>query len=197
VNESEFGGYDADRQPWDQMRDETGHAYRAMLIYRDLGTARTLHRAAEVFYDLPDLPRESPKVRQMKHWSSANKWRMRTNAWDIHLGRIDEEEQVKAAHDMTRRHAAIATMALQKAAERLQLLSPESLSARDAITYLEAAVRVERQARGEPDHVRELTGPKGTPLALGLDDDVLEARVMALLEQDVNDAVGEPEESDA
>jgi hypothetical protein len=197
VSESENGGYDSDRQPWDQMKDETGHAYRAMLIYRDLGTARTLRRAAEVFYELPDLAPESTKVRQMKHWSSANKWRLRVNAWDIHLERIDEEERVQAARDMRRRHAAVATMALAKAAEKLRGLDADKLSARDAVTMMAEGVKVERLSRGQPDQIREVTGPGGA--VLGLDDEMLEARIAALLEQDEDDDddVGEPEEGDA
>jgi len=191
-------GYDGDRQPWDQRDEETGHAYRAMLVYRDLGTTRTLRRAAEVFYELPDLPPESPKVRQMKHWSSANQWRLRTNSWDIHLERVDEEERIQAARDMRRRHAAIATVALSKSVERLRGLDPVNLSARDAITMMAEGVKVERLSRGQPDQIRELTGPKGTPLLV--DDEMLEARIAALLEQDDeddDDDVGEPEESDA
>ena len=59
-------------------------------------------------------------------------------------------------------------------------------------------VKVERLSRGQPDQIRELTGPKGTPLLV--DDEMLEARIAALLEQDDeddDDDVGEPEESDA
>jgi hypothetical protein len=202
VNETDWGDYDGDRQPWDQRGTDTSHSYRAFLVYRDLGVKRSLRRAAEVFYELADVHATHAKLRQMKHWSTNHQWRVRVNAWDVHLQRIDEDEQVQAAHDMHRRHSAIATMALQKAAERLKQLNPESLTARDAITYLEAAVRVERQARGEPDTIRELRGPGGTPLNLALDDEVLEARIAALLEQEKGqesdvETVGDTEDGDA
>ena len=202
MTETEWDDYDGDRQPWDQRDTDTSHSYRAFLVYRDLGVKRSLRRAAEVFYELDDVQEGHTKLRQMKHWSTNHQWRIRVNAWDVHLQRIDEDEQVQAAHDMHRRHAAIATLALQKAAERLKQLNPETLTARDAITYLEAAVRVERQARGEPDTVRELRGPGGTKLDLSLDDEVLEARIAALLEQERNlesddETFGDAENSDA
>jgi hypothetical protein len=183
--DEKYQDWDEERQPWDKNPEETGHSYLAFLAYRDLGTSRSLRKAAEIFYEMPEeCHPESTKLRQMKTWSSANGWRARTNAWDIHLERINETEDLQAVKDMRRRHAAIATVALAKAAERLRGLDADKLSARDAITFLDYAVKVERLARGEPDHVRSITGPDGAALDIGVTDEMLESRITALLAQE-------------
>jgi hypothetical protein len=192
--------YDVERQPWDQMADETVHSYTAFMVYRDLGQSRSLRKAAEIFYEMDEpCPPDSTKLRQMKEWSTTRSWQMRVNAWDLTVEREESAERLQQAKDMKRRHAAVATVALSKAAERLRGLNPDNMTPSDAVRMLETGVKVERLSRGEPDQVRELTGPDGTSLEFNYSNELLEARIKALLEQEdvTNEPAGNSEENDA
>ncbi len=199
MSEDENVEYDVERQPWDQIQDETVHSYTAFMVYRDLGQARSLRKAAEIFYEMNEpCPPDSPKLRQMKEWSTSRNWQMRVNAWDLTIEREESSERLQQAKDMKRRHAAVASVALSKAAERLRGLNPDNMTPSDAVRMMDMAVKVERLSRGEPDQVRELTGPEGSSLEFGYSDDVLEARIAALLEQEeiVDEPATDAEEHD-
>jgi hypothetical protein len=112
----------------------------------------------------------------MKSWSATHNWVARANAYDTYLDEQTRYEQLEAVKDMRRRHAAVASMALAKAAERLRIASSESLSINDASKLLDLAVKIERLARGEASERHELSGLNGGAIAheVGIRDEMVD-----------------------
>lgn len=66
---------------FDRQESESDKAFRAWVIYRDLGVDRSLRRAAALFYGTPE-GQEPPDhlVNQLKKWSSRFDWQGRLRA---------------------------------------------------------------------------------------------------------------------
>lgn len=163
---------------WEQQPTDTDQSYSAFCVYRDLGVRRSLVEASRKYYDLGDEPiaGTSPKLRQMKSWSATHNWVARANAYDLYLDEQARYEQLEAVKEMRRRHAAVASMALAKAAERLRVASSESLSISDASRLLDLAVKIERLARGEASERHELSGVNGGAIThdIGIRDEMFD-----------------------
>lgn len=69
-------------QLFERMDHETSKAYRAFVLYRDLGATRTVQRAWELYYDGARLPGTAPGY--FRAWSSTYAWVERAQAWDDH-----------------------------------------------------------------------------------------------------------------
>ena len=87
--------------PWDQLDGETGPAYKAFLIYRDLGSERTLSDACRkgVKNRRQRRSERGPDERRPE-WYQKHHWHQRALAWDrerpirLHL----KEEVVEDLH---------------------------------------------------------------------------------------------------
>lgn len=135
---------------WLQQDDETNASYAAFCIYRDMGVRRSLRQTCQTYYELADLPaRTDGKVTQISSWSQKYDWVERAWAYTAHLDRMARIEATEAAKQMGRRHAAIASVAIAKAAERINAVDPSKLSTREAVALLDLGVKVERMARGQ------------------------------------------------
>lgn len=166
------------------LQGETPQAFAAYGAYRDLGPRKRTHQAAaQVFYELDELPpRSTAKVNQVARWSTTFHWVKRSAAWDAHVDREARLDQIEAAKAMRERHASIATLALSKAVERLRAATAAELTLDQVARFIETAVRVERQARGEPDQVTHLAGSEGGAVQLDvLGGSMTDERVAELL----------------
>lgn len=152
---SEVGELEMAKQKeiWFQREDESNQAYLAFEQYRDAGPTRSLKRCyqdSQIRKGRPEEEaRELPISGRWFAWYKQHEWALRCEAYDAHNSYMQLVEQAEARKDMNMRHASLAMMAQQKIIMRLQSLRPEELSPRDCITWLEIAVKVERQARGE------------------------------------------------
>jgi hypothetical protein len=187
-----------ERLEWEKAPNETGPAFAAFVAYRDLGVRRSIKKAVPLVYPEEALPitEDNAKVRTMKKWSSANSWVARANAFDEFVEQETRLDQQESVREMRRRHATVANMAVAKAAERLRTMSPSEMSVSDATRLLDLAVKVERVARGEPNEIRQVSGPDGKALSVGIDGasvDALEARIRALIASDTSEEL--PNES--
>jgi hypothetical protein len=72
-----------DVKSYDRRLGETERAYAAFVIYRNLGSERTLEKTSAIFY--PDVKAEEgrhPNVRQIQRWSGTHDWYLRTVDYD-------------------------------------------------------------------------------------------------------------------
>lgn len=149
---------DADEvRPWDLQPGETATGFDLFRFYRDAGPKRSL-RAVAVFAE-----RSEATIRAL---SSRHAWVDRVLAFDSWLDRKAQDELLRDRTEMRRRHVRLAMEGQEKIAARLTNLDPAELSARDLVYWLDACVKIERQARGEVDTKIELTGRDGGPLAI-------------------------------
>lgn len=156
-------------QPWNQQPGESPAAYRAFLVYRDLGPKRSLSAALEAD------GRPPTSLAYWGRWSSANAWLARCAAWDAHLQKLADEANATEVTKMAKRHAQLAeslqgvvTLPLNELARRLQegevdmkeIPLPELLRMlRELGPVTKHAVDIERVSRGQPSDRLEVGSP--------------------------------------
>jgi hypothetical protein len=152
-------------ETWDRVGKETFRAFELFAHYRDEGLNRSLRKTAEAF---------NVSKRLLEKMSSRHSWQMRVRAFDGEQDRQRQLDNRVAQRVMVDRHAALATLAQQKALDRLQTLKPTELTPTEATRLLEMGVRIERLSRGVPtEHV---ASSEGDP---AWDDEVLEGEELA------------------
>lgn len=148
--------------PWEKQEAESAKAYSAFITYRNMPAhERSLKRAVKLLFGR-DI---SSKLRMFQTWSAKYRWVFRSQAWDIEVDRLVREKKIKEVEEMNTRHIKIAQAMQQKIIERLRELEAMELTAADLIAWLNAATKIERLARGEPETIEE----KITSLTIGYD----------------------------
>ena len=142
--------------PWERQPEETPDAWAAFVQYRDMGSNRSTAKVAQALGKTKTI---------MDRWSSKHAWVRRCLAWDNEQDRQWREEQTAARKRMAERQAATAAAAQNKIAQFIVDLDPTRLTPTEAARWYEVAVKVERQARGEPDRV-EVSGPGAGPIQI-------------------------------
>lgn len=135
--------------PWERQPGESGKAYTAFCIYRDLGRERTLIQTSQ----------QVGKYRSLiDRWSAMGKWKDRALAWDAHIDRkvqaATEREKIK----MVERHAKQAMLFQQKIFERMQTMTSGELTPSDMVKWFDIAVKIERLSRGESTETTKHVG---------------------------------------
>lgn len=149
--------------PWERQDRESAQAFEAFVMYRDLGTARSVTKVA----------RELDKSRALVgRWSRQFAWVVRASAYDREQDRLFLAEQAQARREIARRHAKLAQAVQGKAVARLQTLDPRELSPSELLRYIQVAAEIERRAVGE------------APVAGAMEDRDQGADVAALSDED-------------
>lgn len=144
--------------PWDQQPKESSRAFAAFICYRDLGMHRSCAKVAE------QLKMASPSVLEL---SKRHNWQERVRAWDAHVDKETQKEQIDAVKTMKRRQIALALKA-QKAAEKGlknfiaqfnqgNRVSPYAIKPDALAKLLEMGCRIERLNRDEPEQSLEFS----------------------------------------
>lgn len=180
--------------PWEKQPAESDPAFAAFVNYRDTGLMRSLSKSAT------DI--RKPK-RMLEAWSSKHSWRIRVNAWDAEVDRIDRLEILDQRREMRVRHRELAIDLQEKAIAVLdQLGDSEELALKyfadpnALIRVIDVATKLERAALGEPDQhtVTVKNGGKvGDPDEVDFDqlsDEEIQAR-MVELQRELAGALGE------
>jgi len=110
-------------QPWDQVSGESGPAYVAFKVFRDLGPERSLRKAYCIIAPQRAIRAQRPTKElkddtrsgrisvpsQWRNWSRDHKWQERAKAYDKHLAAVEqqqrEEEARRAAIDWQQRRS--------------------------------------------------------------------------------------------
>ena len=102
-----------ERDPWERQPGESGRAYEAFRLFRDLGPARSLREVPGTAY------------RTLARWRTDHRWIARAQAWDAEVHRLDDErrlEEIRQMDDTHQRAArALITAGLRALADNPQL----------------------------------------------------------------------------
>lgn len=82
--------------PWDRQPNETGPAYAAFLIYRDLGLGRSLDQAHNIRSKQKGT-KDAPKSGRFGSWSIQHAWVERCRTWDNHVQTESDKQQIERA----------------------------------------------------------------------------------------------------
>lgn len=165
---------------WERQKKESEPAYEAFWVYcrTPRGEKRSYSSVAA------QLQKSSALIRR---WANRWNWEERTVAYDNHLLQEEIDALKKDRINSARRHASIARSMQDKLIRRLNKLDPSELTAKEITSWLETAVKIERQALGEPTEliVQELSGPGGGPIEIRDEVDLsklTEEELMVLVE---------------
>jgi hypothetical protein len=127
-------------EPWERQKGESTKAFEAFSIYRDMGPERSLRKVAD----------QLGKSRALiERWSRLWKWVERTREYDNDLEKKAHAKAVKAVQDMTDRHIKIAMQLQAKALNALQQLPVQDMTAKEILSFLTEATKLERSGRVE------------------------------------------------
>jgi hypothetical protein len=140
-------------KPYERTDRETAKAFEAFVVYRDLGTDRTIAQAAEILGKHPT---------QLAKWSCKHGWIDRTRAFDNDRDRagtdaMDDEieamrrRQTKAA----RRIQELGLREIERACQRAEE-SGEPLNLGETQKLLKLGAELERLNLGEPTENKQL-----------------------------------------
>jgi hypothetical protein len=132
--------------PWNRLKGESGKAYEAFMVFRDLGATRSCAKTASTLSKSGSL---------IRRWKLEWRWDVRARAWDDYLLTKRDEATVDAQAimvtapvqllaEMNQRHLAAAQQMQQKALLRLAQVDPADLSMVNAWLFLQQAVALER-----------------------------------------------------
>lgn len=133
-------------EPWERQEGETARAFEAFSVYRDMGPDRSLRKVVQQL---------DKNLTTIGDWSTKYDWVKRVAAWDAEQDRIARQEQLQDIKKMRKRHAALASTMLIKAATALQKLPPEEISATEISRMVDVASKLERISRGDVGEVIE------------------------------------------
>jgi hypothetical protein len=160
---------DPSRVPWDRQPDETDKAWAAFVIYRDLGSIRTVARTTK------ELGKRNPQ--HVEDWSRKYGWRFRVEEYDRDQDRKAREEaerirlaeverQTKEMLTVTRSMWVLAgeglrfwlerIEALRKSAEAGETIDGEPpLSPADIKNLADAGMKLQRLLEEKPTEIGE------------------------------------------
>lgn len=110
----------ARREPWEKLPSETGKAFYAYTVYRNLDPLeRSIARATEILADEQPTRKHDAILRQLKAWSREHGWPTRTEAYDVYRDRRFLESRQRAADRAARMEGEIAGHGIRRIAQRL------------------------------------------------------------------------------
>ena len=136
----------AGADPWERQTGEGPRAWEAFQVYRDLGQGRSIRKAAD------SLGRSPLHLSEL---SAKHGWVERAAAWDAELDRLARKAQIAAVKRMRKVHADLGERMLVRAAEALDSIPEDALSAADVCRMVEVGSKLERIARGDAGEVVE------------------------------------------
>lgn len=140
--EREAGRDEAAIEPWKRRPGESAKAFAAFVIYRDLGSERTLKKTREC------LGKKSGYGRLLEKWSSAFDWVERTKIFDAHMDTKKRGSLELETAEAAKKHVEAANAILKGALKRLKSLDPDDIFAKDLPNWVATAIKLQRQALG-------------------------------------------------
>ncbi len=133
-------------EPWEQHEDETGTAYTAFVVYRDMGPRRRKTEVYRVIYDHPEV-RQPPGW--FMQWTYKNKWDERARAWDAEKDRVRREVLLKDVEKRQLLHIRQARAVQAKGIEVFARTDAADILPSVALKMVVEGQKLERLALGE------------------------------------------------
>ena len=119
----------ADMMPyesWERLRGESGRAFSAFCVFRDLGPERNIRKAVE------SAPTEAKKdeiakgrrYRVWRSWATLFRWRERAADYDRYTEKLKQAEVRKTIEAQGEMHRAVTGKMLAVVSKKLDLMDP-------------------------------------------------------------------------
>jgi len=156
-------------EPWEQQPGESSKAFRAFVVYRDMGTNRSLDKIPLLILDPAGKPLYKSS-RYFHDWATKFTWTARVRAYDNHLDEIRrqavEDEIRKEKADMRKTHRTIAKAMQDRIIARLMpdpkiretYMDPKEIKAGQIPAWVKVMTDLERTTMDMPTLIISNTG---------------------------------------
>lgn len=134
-------------QPWERRENESVKAYEAFVLYREMGSDRSIRAVAQ---------RLGKSNALISRWSCNYNWQERIRAYDNENEAQDYAERRKEATEARKRQMQIAMRLEKTALEALKNIKPEDLSPKDIKEFLRLATDIESRAITSVEAIEKL-----------------------------------------
>jgi hypothetical protein len=162
--------------PWERLPNETGPSWAAFVIYRDQGPTRTLEATAKA------VGKHSSTLGDFaRRWD----WQPRVLAWDAEVDRQRRAAFLKLQNQTIKKHVEVATKLRELATDAIGRIHASMLAdePRDALAFLQAAIKIEKTALGLPAETINHTANRD-PMQIYFDN-LDEGKLLEMTEQAV------------
>lgn len=168
-------------QPWERWPGETGRAYEAFLVYREMDRgSRSITKVAQKLDKSRTL---------IGRWSKRWRWIFRSDHWDAHVDRLTEQNLAERLGQLAERHEILARGAMAAASKALENLIA-ALSSKDnvpaygaVIASVDTIIRLQQDLAAQMRERLERTGIGGVPVDIADAREELERRLTLLAER--------------
>lgn len=131
---------DNDREAWERQPGESGPAFEAFTVYRDMGEKRTISAVAKQLNKSGTL---------CHRWKLRYDWRARADAYDASIAEEARKQAIVDRKKMQERHIKISMQLQAKALAALESMQPEEMTPKDVKEFIRLATELERMNREE------------------------------------------------
>lgn len=120
---------ESERNPWDQLPEESSQAFRGFALYRDMGWDRSIGKVVK----------ESGKSQALIYrWSTRYQWKERAQDWDVHQDQLGQAQAIRTRLAMNKRALEIA--------QDMQLKALKGFAALETVSKVKVLRKVKDEA---------------------------------------------------
>jgi len=131
-------------ESWERLPGETGAAFSAFCVYRDLGLDRNIRKAVESVEK--DEVIRVKRYRVWRNWSMQFRWQERAADYDKYLEKLKQGELRKTIEAQGEMHRTVTGKMLEVAKKKLDAMNPQDLSQGTLTEWVQTAIKAEREA---------------------------------------------------
>jgi len=133
-------------ESWERLPGETGAAFSAFCVYRDLGLERNIRKAVESVEK--DVAVRAKRYRVWRNWSMQFRWLERAADYDKYLEKLKQSELRKTIEAQGQKHREVTGKMLDVVTKKLDSMNPADLSQGAVTEWVQTAIKAEREAAG-------------------------------------------------
>ena len=141
-------------ESWERLPGESGGAFGAFCVFRDLGFERNIRKAVETVEKETAL--QGKKYKVWRNWSTQYRWRERAADYDRYIEQLKQGELRKTIEAQGEKHRVVTGKMLDVVEKKLDLMNPAELTQGNVTEWVQTAIKAEREAAG-------LIGANGKP----------------------------------
>jgi len=133
-------------ESWERLDGESGAAFAAFCVYRDLGADRNIRKAVESAEK--DEAVRAKRYKVWRNWSTAYRWRERSADYDKYIERLKQSELRKTIEAQGEKHREVTGKMLDVVSKKLDTMNPAELTQGNVAEWVQTAIKAEREAAG-------------------------------------------------
>ena len=143
-------------ESWEQLTGEGSTAFAAFCVFRDFGVERNIRKAVNSAEN--DKAVRAKRYRVWRNYSSKFRWQERAADFDRNNEKLKQTEFRKTIEAQAEKHRQVTGKMLDVVNKKLDLMNPEELTQGTVTEWVQAAVKVDREAANS---VLGLVSPNG------------------------------------